>query len=465
VARHDRALEGHAAVDVVIATPHFPPFHTGGTEWESCQKAMELLRRGHAVRVVSVETVRDSPHPAVSAVDDTYQGVAVHRLSLARVERGVDRAEYDNAALAGYLETWLAARRPDVFHLFSGYLLTARTLDVARRLGSATVLTLMDYWWLCPRITMVRSDGRLSDLPIDPATCAQCLAEERRRYRLPARVFPRAARWWWRHRPSRSSPLEERLAYHRAALRQVDLVISRSAFLGNTIMASLGPRPIVVQPQGVDVPQEPPLKTAAPRLRLGYLGQIAPHKGLHVLIDALRLLADAAVELTIHGDLDRFPEYAARVRQQAGADARVTFAGHFVDRRSLAERFARLDVVVVPSLYYENLPNVILEAFAHGTPIIASNLGGMREAVRHEVDGLLFETGNAADLAAQIRRLIEDSALVARLHGGITRPASVSDEVDVLIEAYETILTKRMGTRALVAGSQPAACLPPSPEP
>jgi glycosyltransferase involved in cell wall biosynthesis len=143
----------------------------------------------------------------------------------------------------------------------------------------------------------------------------------------------------------------------------------------------------------------------------------------------------------------------------------VTFAGHFVDRRSLAERFARLDVVVVPSLYYENLPNVILEAFAHGTPIIASNLGGMREAVRHEVDGLLFETGNAADLAAQIRRLIEDSALVARLRGGITRPASVSDEVDVLIEAYETILTKRMGTRALVAGSQPAACLSPSPEP
>jgi glycosyltransferase involved in cell wall biosynthesis len=76
---------------------------------------------------------------------------------------------------------------------------------------------------------------------------------------------------------------------------------------------------------------------------------------------------------------------------------------------------AGLDVLVVPSRWYENSPNVILEAQAFNVPIVATGLGGMAELVRDEIDGLLFELNNAQDLARQLQRTFEDRELLSRL--------------------------------------------------
>jgi hypothetical protein len=92
----------------------------------------------------------------------------------------------------------------------------------------------------------------------------------------------------------------------------------------------------------------------------------------------------------------------------------VTFHGRF-DNGRLSEVYADLDALVVPSLWYENSPITIHEAFLTGTPVLASDRGGMAEFVRDGVDGLLFELGSAADLADKMAMMVEDAELRERL--------------------------------------------------
>jgi len=99
-----------------------------------------------------------------------------------------------------------------------------------------------------------------------------------------------------------------------------------------------------------------------------------------------------------------------------------------------------LDVVVVPSLWYENSPNVILEAFAHRTPVIVSDLGGMAELVEEGVNGLCFPPGEAASLATALRRLIEEPGLLARLRAGIKPVKTVAEEMTELQAIYRAVV-------------------------
>lgn len=124
-----------------------------------------------------------------------------------------------------------------------------------------------------------------------------------------------------------------------------------------------------------------------------------------------------------------------QLRRLAHGEPRIEFAG-VRSPREMTQVWREIDVLVVPSVWYENSPNVILEAFAHCPPVIASNLGGMAELVKHEKNGLLFTPGNAADLARQLSRVIAHPNLLNRLRAGIEPIKSVKEEMDELEAIY-----------------------------
>jgi glycosyltransferase involved in cell wall biosynthesis len=176
-------------------------------------------------------------------------------------------------------------------------------------------------------------------------------------------------------------------------------------------------------------------KTPSSGLRVGYVGQIARHKGVHVLFEAARQMPDASLSVRAYGDTTSFPEYTARLRRLIAGDERLELAGVYRPQR-LSQVLRELDVIVVPSLWYENSPNVILEAFGHRTPVVASNLGGMAELVRDGENGLLFAPGDAEGLARQLRRLLDDPRVLPALRTGIGLVKSVAQEMDELEEIY-----------------------------
>jgi glycosyltransferase involved in cell wall biosynthesis len=157
-----------------------------------------------------------------------------------------------------------------------------------------------------------------------------------------------------------------------------------------------------------------------------YCGRLHQVKGAHVLIDALRLLKAQGrqIRLKIAGT-GQDPRYVATLKRQveeAHLSRQVEFEGQ-IDPTALPSLYQRALCSVVPALWFENLPNALLESLACGTPAIASNVGSLACTLTDGADSLLFPVGEASALANQIARLIADPSLRARLSQGARRTA------------------------------------------
>lgn len=446
-----------ARLRVTLLTHHFPPRYHAGAEQIALRHARLLHQRGHHVEVVTVESVtQGTPQPAC-ATDHAF-GFATHRLScdLMHVDDPFG-CSYRNPYLDAWAHDFLARTRPDVVHVNSGYLLSGSVLEAALDLRLPTVLMLNDYWFLCPRTTLLRHSGRVCDAPVDELTCVWCERSALRRYRVPDRLsagrlgeavvqlqrlrvlpLPRAS-------AALLGQMRDRRAYLRGLVERVDAVLVPSRFLMHKLAQyGLSPRRVLHLPTGLE-PPAPGLEDETPRadatLRLGYLGQIAPHKGVHVLLDAFAAMRRAGCDVTlaIHGKLNDADAYHRRIRRRAARTPGVTLAGPY-DNAAVGGVLRGLDAVVVPSVWYENYPVVILEALAHGVPVVASDLGGMAELVEHERNGLRFAMGDAGALARQLQRLADDRALLRQLRRHARRVNDAEAELDALEACYRAVV-------------------------
>jgi len=196
-------------------------------------------------------------------------------------------------------------------------------------------------------------------------------------------------------------------------------------------------------------------------LRFGYVGQVAHHKGVHLLIEAFEALRSPqkTVELHVWGGVEANPAYARTLHKLANGDDRVILHGRF-DNQHLLEVLDGLDYLVVPSLWYENCPLTMLEAYAANLPVIASDHGGMRELVEDGRDGLLFRPGDAAELARTMQRIVDDADLNSQLQAGARRRLvrDTEDEMRQLLTIYDLSLNATIQAEATrSAASQTAA--------
>jgi glycosyltransferase involved in cell wall biosynthesis len=423
---------------ILLAVHHFPPSFTGGAEWEAYRIAYHLMNRSHQVRVLCVEQVTNSHKNIISWKDDFYKGIPVRRLFLTMnfTYGEFTRFEFDNPLIAEHIKEFLQEYCPDIFHLISGYLMTGSSLRVIQEKGIPTILSLMDFWFLCRRITLYRSDGRLSRPPIQAENCVQCIGEEKTGYNFLGKMFPNIMAQYWKGQKSHIRLFEDRRLFLINTLNNVNVIISRSRFMKEIYeKEGVDPERIILSRQGLDIGhfQNNDLDDIRhnEKLRIGYSGQIAPVKGVHLLIKAVKLIRDPRLEVKIYGNETSFPKYTEQLKQMAKNDSRIQFAGMF-SREDLVNVMKNLDVLVVPSVWYENSPNVILEAFATHTPVIASDMGGMAELVKHQENGLLFKLGDAEALAEQLSLLIDDPTLLRRLRSGIEPVKSIENEIDDL---------------------------------
>jgi glycosyltransferase involved in cell wall biosynthesis len=170
-------------------------------------------------------------------------------------------------------------------------------------------------------------------------------------------------------------------------------------------------------------------------LIVGFVGTLLPHKGVHVLIEALQLLEGGDIELIIHGDSFHASGYERQLRSLAVGDERIHFAGSY-RHEEFREILAPLDLVAIPSLWHENLPTTGLNTVAAGVPVIASDVAGLRELVDDYDAGFTHGPGDASALASVLGQIVEDKELLSRTRAGLGYPSSIEEEAWRVEQTY-----------------------------
>jgi glycosyltransferase involved in cell wall biosynthesis len=431
----------------------YPPHRWAGTETYTAGIAEGMHASGHQVHVLCIGNWDTGDHYWNGFSDDIHHEIPVRRLNVNWMKSPDPfKYLYDNPVTGEYLKNYLREIRPDIVHTTSCDTLSASVLRVIREAGLPSVLSLTDYWFLCPQITLLRSDGENCDGITTAWQCLRCKLWNSKIYRWPSRLLPEriVSRMLsivskypiiTRQRGLRgmAGNMVERKAFLKRALNQADFRITASRFALNLFVTNGVQAPIRVLPYGHDLSWLASYheKTPSPKIRIGFIGQIVSPKGVHLLLEAALSLYQSfgdKFSLKIYGDLNKNLDYSHMLQNLSKKMDNVQFLGTYLHGHS-SDVYAGIDVLVVPSIWYD-FPLIIYEAFATKTPVIATNLGGMAEAVTHNVSGLLFERGNADDLAKQLKRLLEEKDLLEKLRTGIPQVKSVEQAVAELEQIY-----------------------------
>jgi glycosyltransferase involved in cell wall biosynthesis len=334
----------------------------------------------------------------------------------------------DKSLYSRHLTDFLLAHRPDVVHLQHTHFIGLDLLSQIRRVlpEAAIVYTLHEFLPICHRDgQMVRTFNSELCSEASPRRCHEC--------------FPQIS--------EQSFFLRQRFV--AGQFEHVDRFVAPSAqLMDKYLIWGIEPERIEVEEYGRN---PPPVRARDPRntkspTNIGFFGQLSYFKGAKVMLEAMSLLdEDVDAHLWLHGAnlelqsqefQDEFAAMHDSIRE------RVTFRGPYA-HSELPSLMSDLHWVVVPSVWWENSPLVIQEAFFHRRPIICSDVGGMAEKVRDGVDGLHFRVGDSHSLATTIEAAVENSRLWRSLRDGMREPHSMDTHVEHLLETYGDLIERR----------------------
>ncbi len=442
---------------VLLATHLYPPHHTAGVEVFASVTGAHIAAAGHEVVVVTTE--KDIAQPDLSTREREHAGLRVIEVINNLFARTFEET-WRRPAMDRVLARVLDEVRPEVVHVHHLLYLSAGLLDLCEERGIPVVMTIHDFWLGCARFGQLLHPDGSRCAHVDVKRCGTCLPSfkwrqsdlERRVARGvsavkgvtgldvsgPVRRLAAAARSepgpsWAppsggeaaRFEGAASSRLEDLVSTLR---RCVDRVLLPARFMVPWFEElGLDPARLHVETTGVDwegARHHPRVERGQGEpVRVLFLGSLVPHKAPHLLLEAWGQLPGVtreAATLRVLGPDQHEAGYVEGLRR-AAEPLNVTVGGA-LGREEVRAEMARTDVLVTPSQWTEIRPLVMLEAFAAGARVIATDLGGMAELVADGLPGTLFREGDVKGLRAALASELE----IARgVGGGVTSAAPV----------------------------------------
>lgn len=280
----------------------------------------------------------------------------------------------------------LLVSRPDVVHVHNFFPLVSPSVFYAcRSLGIPSVFTLHNFRIVCPTALLMH-DGVVTERSL---ARGPWWAVRKRVYRGSLAGTFALALMVWVHR---------RIGTWSA---EVTRFIALTKFAADKFSkGGLPSDKIEVKPNFVDIPAAP----EGQRSGLLFVGRLSSEKGIEVLARAARLLRGSMVKVAGTGLLENMLRDERSVTMLGGLDS-----------RSVYREMASAQALVMPSIWYEGFPMVLVEAYANGLPVIASRLGALAELVQDGVTGLLFEPGSSDDLADKMQWALDHPNEMARM--------------------------------------------------
>lgn len=381
---------------ILYLVHQFYPEYQTGTEKFVFNIAHMAQKMGHKVKVITynVKSMNFFRNRIADVQYDTYFYEGLNVLAY-RSDNEPANLHYDiNANLATeFAEEILRREKPDLIHV--GHLMRVYPLILAaQRLNIPYIITLTDFHSICPKIILAPTKNSLCSGPSGGKTCKEFCGDLPENY------------------------IKERLRITKDILLQARAVFAPSKFLASVFEHEVEGLTVNVNHHGIPQPDiyiHRKHYNAGDKIRFGFLGYLAHHKGVHILIEAYKKLQSSQASLSFFGSSS--PEYMKTIKSMA-KDTDIEFHGPY-HSSDLPGIFDQIDVLVTPSINYETYLFVLHEAFIYEVPVIGTDLGGMKEKIEDDFNGFTFTAGDVNELSSIMQKIVDNPEILNELKTNI----------------------------------------------
>ena len=384
----------------------FPPDYMAGSEVYSYHLVKELINQNIDTFVFTrVENEFDDNY---KIYNEKFEDIQIQRVNKPKRDYLYEDKFYDDK-IDEIFKEYLANIKPDIVHFGHLSHLSTSLIKIVKEFNIPIVYTIHDFWLYCVKGQMINQDGVICENP-SVENCTQCS-----NYVVD------------------SKQVKESQDHMKEMIDLIDIFISPSHTLKDFFIN-----------QGIDKNKIQYLKygfntkkiiynkktfTKNSKINFGFMGRVIPTKGIKILVDTFKKLPNE--QLSIYGNIG--------IQKRFLETKNIIFKGAY-DNNNINEVLNDIDVLIVPSIWYENAPLVIQEAFLAGIPVITSDIGGMAELVKDKINGFTFKVGSCEELEILIKNISNNPIILNNLVNSRDMVVDIEDDVKEIIKIYEKLI-------------------------
>jgi len=384
----------------------FPPDYMAGSEVYSYHLVKELINQDIETFVFTrVENEFDDNY---KIYNEKFENITIQRVNKPKRDYLYEDKFYDEE-MDKILKKYLKNVKPDIVHFGHLSHLSTNLIRVVKEFNIPIVYTIHDFWLFCVKGQMINQDGLICANP-SVENCTQCS-----------------------NYVVNTKQVKESMKQMKEIIDLIDIFISPSHTLKDFFIN-----------QGVDRNKIEYLKygfntkkiiynkkvfTQSSKINFGFMGRVIPTKGIKVLVDTFKKIPNE--QLSIYGSIGEQKRFLETKN--------IIFKGAY-NNNNINEVLNDIDVLIVPSIWYENAPLVIQEAFLSGIPVITSDIGGMAELVKDKVNGFTFKVGNSEELMSIIEKISNNPCVLNALVNSRNSVVDIEDDAKEIIKIYERLI-------------------------
>ena len=384
----------------------FPPDYMAGSEVYSYHLVKELINQNIETFVFTrVENEFDDNYKTYR---EKHENIDILRVNKPKKDYLYEDKFYDKS-IDKIFEDYLIEVKPNIVHIGHLSHLSTNIISVIKEHNIPIVYTIHDFWLYCVKGQMINQKGEICSNPSisNCLACSNYVVDEEK--------------------------VKESFRHMKKMIDLIDIFISPSHTLRDFFIE-----------QGIDSDRVKYLKygfnnkkiiynkkkfTIESKINFGFMGRVIPTKGIKVLVDTFKELPSQ--KLSIYGGIG--------VQKRFLETENIIFKGGY-DNNTINDVLNDIDVLIVPSTWYENAPLVIQEAFLAGVPVITSNIGGMSELVEDRINGFTFEVGDSKALKRLIEKISNNPILLNHLKSSRDSVVDIEDDVKEIVEIYKRLV-------------------------
>ena len=382
----------------------YTPYTYGGAERTLQTIAEGLVAKGHEVTVFTTG-------PDAGIEEEQLNGVNIIRTGMKNVywhavrnkpskwKRGLwHLLDIYNPFMKKVAAGVLAKVQPDVvsLHCITGF--SASIIDAVYEANIPMMQVLHDQYLICPRCTM------FNDHKICQKQCLLCKS---------MRLF----------HPSISNKIT-------AAVGVSQFILDHHLKFGYFQKTPI--KTVIHNARNDQESLAVPRKPVEDSIRFGFIGSLMKNKGIELLLNSFKEIANEKWELHIAGN---GPAQYEKFLKNTYESAKI----HFLGVQNPKKFYPNIDVLVVPSVAYDTFPGVVFEGFSYGIPVIGSRLGGITEQIKENINGLIFDPTNPKELQSTMTKMAEDTDFRISASNEARKSAPYYLDMERFINSYESL--------------------------